>query len=84
MKLKDFNFDQMSLLAVTDSAAFEELRSALIKNTVQFSGANTNLLTKLQCRLDQEIGTGFPRYLSCLHFSTWLNETYQQLETILE
>ena len=75
----EINFDELSILAITDSTGFEELRTALIKDTINLSGGNFNLLTQLQNRLDQETDTEIPRYISCLHFSTWLNDSYRQL-----
>jgi len=81
MSFPELSFDEMSILAISDSAAFEELRNVLIQNAIQSAGENSNLLTQLQCRLDQETDAGTPRYLSCLRFSTWLNDAYQQLSS---
>lgn len=75
----DFSFDELSAMAINDPAAFEELRSALIKTTIRLSGNNSGLLRQLQCRLDQEADSGTPRYQSYLHLSDWLNDTYRQL-----
>lgn len=74
-----FSFDELSALAINDPAAFEELRSAVIKTTIRLSGNNSALLQRLQCRLDEEADTGIPRYQSYLHLSDWLNDTYRQL-----
>ncbi len=74
----DFSFDELSALANNDPAAFEELRSALIKTTIRASG-NASLLLQLQRRLDEEADTGTPRHLSFLHLSDWLDDTYRQL-----
>lgn len=77
--LSKFSFDELSALATNDPAAFEELRSVLIKTTIQLSGNNSDLLLRLQRRLDEEADTGTPRYLSYLHLSDWLNDAYRQL-----
>lgn len=74
-----FSFDELSLLAITDSAAFEESRSALINSAIHSSGNNSTLLTQLQNRLDQHTDADAPRYLACLRFSIWLNDHYREL-----
>lgn len=81
MSFPEFSFDELSLLAVTDPAAFEELRSALINRAIHLSGDNSNLLIRLQSRLDQEDEAGTPRYLSCLRLSAWLNDSYLKLSS---
>lgn len=75
----EFSFDELSALATNNPAAFEALRSALIKTTIRSAGDNSRLLLRLQRRLDEEADTGTPRYLSYLHLSDWLNDTYRQL-----
>jgi hypothetical protein len=74
----DFSFDELSALANNDPAAFDELRSALIKTTIRLSG-NASLLLRLQRRLDEEAATGTPRHLAYLQLSDWLSDTYRQL-----
>jgi hypothetical protein len=75
----EFSFDELSAMAINDPAAFEELRTALIKTTIRLSGSNSSLLLRLQRRLDQEADAGTPRYQSYLHLSDWLDDAYRQL-----
>ena len=75
----ELSFDELSLLASTDPSGFDELRTALISNAIEFSGENSDLLRDLQCRIDEESNTEIPRYLSFLSFSEWINDYYQKL-----
>lgn len=73
------NFDDLSMLAATDLAGFEKLRSALIEHTINSGCENSAQLTRLQARLDSVAHTGEPPYFKCLHLSEWLDEPYQKL-----
>ncbi|MGE5471611.1 MAG: DUF3135 domain-containing protein [Bacteroidota bacterium] len=75
----ELDFDRLSLLASTNPAAFENLRTTLIKSTIQSSGNNSELLQTLQRRIESQADTEIPRHLSCLIISAWLDETYRQL-----
>lgn len=76
---RKLSFDELSVLAKTDQAGFEALRSALIDCVINIPGGNTAQLSALQRRLDGRENTGKAAYLSCLVLSEWLGDTYQEL-----
>lgn len=80
----ELDFDRLSLLASTNPAAFEDLRDALIKSTIQSSGNNSELLQALQRRIDGQADTETPRHLSCLIISAWIDDSYRQLNRQIE
>lgn len=72
-------FDELSALALTDPAGFEELRLALIERVISTPGSNVSQLVRLQNRLDSGGAAATPAYFSCLLLSEWLGESYQKL-----
>ncbi|MFZ2853169.1 MAG: DUF3135 domain-containing protein [Rhodocyclaceae bacterium] len=80
---QSLDFNDLSLLAMADPAKFEELRTALIERVINIPGGNPDRLAALQSRLTEAMGSGTPRYISCLHLSEWLDEPFQRLNQLL-